>query len=165
MDHVKSLVLKHSCGDLICLNEFGSNSLEKVRVWLRTCSVSQQAAVIQEFPTGCEVFLNDHFQHAKHWHGLALFSSIFKIQPLASQSRLTAFKEMAMYWHLLNFNTNQPRILRLNHALRCIPPTNLHSSWWIWRRTSMNKGLEHQGKRRNLGKLIFLVADSPYLPE
>ena len=66
MDHVKSLVLKHSCGDLICLNEFGSNSLEKVRVWLRTCSVSQQAAVIQEFPTGCEVFLNDHFQHAKH---------------------------------------------------------------------------------------------------
>ena len=28
----------------------------------------------------------------------------------------------------------------------------------------MNKGLEHQGKRRNLGKLIFLVADEGSLP-
>ena len=41
--------------------------------------------------------------------------------------------------------------LRLCHSfskLRCILPTNLHSSWWIWQRTSMNKGPEHPSETK-----------------
>ena len=44
MDQIKSLVLKHSCGDLICLNEF-EELLGKGQSLVEDMSVSQQAAV------------------------------------------------------------------------------------------------------------------------